>query len=157
MPWDGTRLMTARLDGDRADRYVKQVFGAPDLPVFQPEFSPDGRYLAFLANDGEWDTLYTSTSPAARSARWSRDASLMEPAWEPGHAPDGLERADALLPEERKAAGARSGRWTQSSQASPNSSTCAPYTWINAVGRLARGRRRVALIGSSPRSPTVSC
>src|SRR5258706_3891120 len=83
MPWDGTRLMTARFAGDRLSD-VPHFFGDVETPVFQPEFSPDGRHLAFLANDGEWDTLYTLELASGKKQALAKDASLMEPAWGQG-------------------------------------------------------------------------
>lgn len=83
MPWDGTRLMTAVLDGGALTN-VQQVFGDTEIPVFQPAFSPDGRFLAFLANDGEWDSLY-AVDLLNGERRILRDgASLLEPAWVQG-------------------------------------------------------------------------
>jgi Tol biopolymer transport system component len=55
MPWDGTRLVLAQLDGD-PPRIVQQkvIAGKEDLPVAQPLFSPDGRWLSYVACSGEW-------------------------------------------------------------------------------------------------------
>jgi dipeptidyl aminopeptidase/acylaminoacyl peptidase len=99
MPWDGCRLMTARLNGaELAD--VKQVFGDVDVPVFQPEFSADGRFLAFLAHpaqfgptknvgqagasEGEWDRLYILDLSTGEKRTLVKDAALLEPAWVQG-------------------------------------------------------------------------
>ncbi len=83
MPWDGTRLMTGSLNGSELCD-VKQVFGSENIPVFQPEFSPDGRYLAFLANDGEWDSLQTLELSTGQRKTLVGNASMMEPAWGQG-------------------------------------------------------------------------
>jgi dipeptidyl aminopeptidase/acylaminoacyl peptidase len=58
MPWDGTRLVLAQLDGD-PPRIVQQkvIAGKEDLPVAQPLFSPDGRWLSYVACSGEWEKL----------------------------------------------------------------------------------------------------
>ncbi|MDE2729306.1 MAG: hypothetical protein OXI19_14880, partial [Gemmatimonadota bacterium] len=43
MPWDGTRLKTARIDSARrAVENERTIAGDTDTPVFQPAFSPDG-------------------------------------------------------------------------------------------------------------------
>ena len=58
MPWDGTRLKLASLGG--APLHITEEHAidlAPDCAVQQPQFSPDGRYLSFIAEDGEWEDL----------------------------------------------------------------------------------------------------
>ena len=83
MPWDGTRLMTARLDGG-ALLDVKHILGDADTPVFQPAFSPDGRSLAFLANDGEWDSLYAVDLISGEKRALVQGVSLLDPPWVQG-------------------------------------------------------------------------
>jgi len=83
MPWDGTRLMSARLNGINLVE-IDHVFGDADIPVFQPEYSKDGRTLAFITNDGEWDTLYALDLPSGEKKALVKNASLMEPAWVQG-------------------------------------------------------------------------
>ena len=83
MPWDGTRLMTASLDGSKLSA-VRQVFGSVNIPVFQPEFSADGNFLAFLANDGEWDSLQVLELATGQIRSLVNHASLMDPAWGQG-------------------------------------------------------------------------
>ena len=41
MPWDGTELWVARLDGAGVPAAKELVAGGPDESVFQPEWSPD--------------------------------------------------------------------------------------------------------------------
>jgi dipeptidyl aminopeptidase/acylaminoacyl peptidase len=58
MPWDGTRIVLAKLDGEPpivAERKI--VAGDAITPVSQPRFSPDGRWLSYLAADGDWEDL----------------------------------------------------------------------------------------------------
>ena len=58
MPWDGTRLVLGRLEGS-PPRLVKRetIFAEPDLAAHQPQFSPDGRWLSYIASDEEWESL----------------------------------------------------------------------------------------------------
>jgi dipeptidyl aminopeptidase/acylaminoacyl peptidase len=58
MPWDGTRLMLGRLDGN-PPRMIDShsVAGGADQAVSQPQFSSDGRYLSYLVSNGEWEDL----------------------------------------------------------------------------------------------------
>ena len=79
MPWDGTRLMTARVNADGLAE-SQLIFGSNDIPVFQPEYSPDGRFLAFLASDGEWDTLYLINLAKGDKQALVTGSVLMDPA-----------------------------------------------------------------------------
>lgn len=85
MPWDGTRLMLAGLKGDcPAVQSARLVAGGSDVPILQPSFSPDGRYLSFIQNEGEWDQLVLYDLEADSKTILVRDASLLRPAWTQG-------------------------------------------------------------------------
>ncbi len=62
MPWDGTELRLATLSyaDDRPPRAVsvETVAGGATTAIFQPEFSPDGRYLAYISDADGWNRLY---------------------------------------------------------------------------------------------------
>ena len=58
MPWDGTHLYLGKLRFDAGqlpllDR-ATTVTGGEDISIFQPEFSPDGRYLAYVSDESGW-------------------------------------------------------------------------------------------------------
>lgn len=58
MPWDETRLMTGRLEGNPPRLVEKKVLvNLKDLPVKEPRFSPDGRWLSYVASNGEWEDV----------------------------------------------------------------------------------------------------
>ncbi|HPS32607.1 MAG TPA: prolyl oligopeptidase family serine peptidase [Anaerolineaceae bacterium] len=85
MPWDGTRLMFAVLDesgGAPAEAHL--LDGGPETPIFQPEFSPDGRYLAYLRNPGEWDQLVLFDLQTGEKRILLDGRSLLPPAWVQG-------------------------------------------------------------------------
>lgn len=85
MPWDGTRLMFAALDeGGDAIAEVHQLDGSSLTPTFQPEFSPDGRYLAYLRNQGEWDQLVLFDTHSGEKRVLLDGLSLLPPAWVQG-------------------------------------------------------------------------
>jgi dipeptidyl aminopeptidase/acylaminoacyl peptidase len=96
MPWDGTRLMFALLDeSGEACAEVHVLDGDASTPTFQPEFSPDGRYLAYLRNPGEWDQLVLFDLETGEKHVLLDGLSLLPPAWGQGArvlawAPDGL-------------------------------------------------------------------
>ncbi|MCB2210144.1 S9 family peptidase [bacterium] len=85
MPWDGTRLLLADLAGDvPAIQSKREIAGGPDLPVLQPAFSPDGRYLSYVQNKGEWDQLVLYDLEDGTEKVLLEGASLLKPAWVQG-------------------------------------------------------------------------
>ena len=53
MPWDGTRLYLGALEERRGEPNLVDVVpiaGGNDVSIFQPSFSPDGRYLAYVSD-----------------------------------------------------------------------------------------------------------
>jgi dipeptidyl aminopeptidase/acylaminoacyl peptidase len=61
MPWDGTQLYLGTLETAGSGFTLSQaivVAGGTDVSVFQPQFSPDGRYLAYVADPDGWWQLY---------------------------------------------------------------------------------------------------
>jgi len=57
MPWDGTELKLADLDGDGLAGDPVTVAGGPEESVFQPEWSPDG-VLHLVSDRTGWWNLY---------------------------------------------------------------------------------------------------
>jgi len=68
MPWDSTMLRMATLDVDNKGlpsiaeveslRMGTSVVDRPDVAIFQPQFSPDGRSLAYISDESGWSNLY---------------------------------------------------------------------------------------------------
>ena len=152
MPWDGTRLMLARLNGGQlSDR--QQIFGSESLPVFQPEFSADGRFLAFLANDGEWDSLNLLDLASGQKRVLVQDAALMEPAWVQGirlFAWSADSRSIYYLKNEN---GWRSLWLLDVASGETHALDFSPYTWISQIAASPAGNV-LALIASASRIPT---
>ena len=90
MPWDGCTLFLADVDatGPSLPRLlnVRAVAGGPEVAVFQPEFSRDGKALAFLSDAGGWHNLYLHNleDNTTRRITDERAAQLGEPAWGQG-------------------------------------------------------------------------
>jgi dipeptidyl aminopeptidase/acylaminoacyl peptidase len=62
MPWDGTELRLLTLEYDREGTpgvaSAQTIAGDERTAIFQPEFSPDGRYLAYVGDATGWSQLY---------------------------------------------------------------------------------------------------
>ncbi len=85
MPWGGTRLMYALLEGDQPQVQVLQhLAGGEDVPILQPAFSPDGRYLSYIRNEGEWDQLVLQDLKTGALTVLISDAAMLIPAWVQG-------------------------------------------------------------------------
>jgi len=85
MPWDGSRLVAAEFDPDiETPVSLWFVDGSAEVATFQPAFSPDGRYLAYLRNRGEWDELVVLDLTNGERRELVKDRSMLPPAWVQG-------------------------------------------------------------------------
>ncbi|WP_324716149.1 S9 family peptidase [Carboxydochorda subterranea] len=71
MPWDGSELRLAHLEegprGLPVVSRVETVAGGDDVEVFQPAFSPDGRWLAYVSDETGWANLHLCDLETGRS------------------------------------------------------------------------------------------
>jgi dipeptidyl aminopeptidase/acylaminoacyl peptidase len=62
MPWDATELRLAKIAHDTSEmpylESVETLAGGSDTAVFQPEFSPDGRYLSYVSDESGFGQIY---------------------------------------------------------------------------------------------------
>lgn len=62
MPWNGTELRLIQLGTDGGGMpYTDQIVtleGDPTTAIFQPQFSPDGRYLSYVSDATGWGQIY---------------------------------------------------------------------------------------------------
>lgn len=62
MPWDGTRLYLGSLAFPRKGLPVMEhttiLAGDESISIFQPQFSPNGRYLAYVSDQTGWWQIY---------------------------------------------------------------------------------------------------
>jgi dipeptidyl aminopeptidase/acylaminoacyl peptidase len=61
MPWDGTYLRLSKLNFEGslpALEEIETIAGGETISIFQPEFSPDGRFLAYVSDASGWWQLY---------------------------------------------------------------------------------------------------
>jgi dipeptidyl aminopeptidase/acylaminoacyl peptidase len=84
MPWDGTGLYVVHLEqgGPEMVKDIEQLAGGPEVAIFQPMFSPDGRYLAYVSDESGWGQIYVrDLSDGSIRQLTQGEAEHGEPAW----------------------------------------------------------------------------
>jgi dipeptidyl aminopeptidase/acylaminoacyl peptidase len=87
MPWEGSRLQMGTVRYDTPDfpyvTAIQTLAGDASVGIFQPAFSPDGRFLAYVSNQSGWDTLYLYDLEAGSHRALFPDnrAEMGQPAW----------------------------------------------------------------------------
>lgn len=89
MPWDSTELWLGLLhqsaEGLPYVEKKKAIAGGNHQSIFQPEFSPDGRYLAFVSDESGWWQIYVYDLKNGESRQLTRvEAEHAKPAWVQG-------------------------------------------------------------------------
>ena len=155
MPWQSTRLMLANLDGKLpAITHLQVIAGQANGVYTQPQFSPDGRWLSYLADAGEWDQLVLLDLETGQAKTlYQGEKSLLTPAvWVQGV------RSFGWSPDSRSVYClenfAGQARLLRVDMASGQATTIktAPYTWLEQVS-ISPQYGQVALIASSPQDP----
>ncbi len=151
MPWDGTRLMTGSLTSSGLIDQ-KQIFGSKDIPVFQPEYSPDGCSLAFLANDGEWDSLFVLNLESGKLRAMVENAALIDPAWVQGIKLYGWSADSSGIFYLQNIRGTRTLHSLEIKSGQSRQIDIAPYTWVSQI-TVSPVSNKFAIIASSPKIP----
>lgn len=154
MPWDGSRVMLAELAG--TPPVIQQVIhagGDEQIPVFQPAFSPNGEWLAFVEGNGEWDHLILFHIPTRekRVLYAPEQAHLMVPAWVQGL------RTLAWAPDSQSIyvvqnAMGRSSLYRIGLNGKAEEIVISPYTWLSQITISPRDGA-LAFIASAPQIP----
>ncbi len=106
MPWDGTELWLAELDGDGAPRNARRVAGGPAESIFQPEWSPPGAgdngALHFISDRSGWWNLYRlggddAGGDVAAERLYAMDADFGLPQWVFGMSSYAFLDADSVI------------------------------------------------------------
>lgn len=89
MPWNGSELRLVSLERQEDDMPravdVVTLVGDDETAIFQPEFSPDGRYLSYVSDGGGWGQIYLyDLERQAHYQLTSAQAEHGTPAWAQG-------------------------------------------------------------------------
>ncbi len=89
MPWDGTELRLAAVGYDQAGfPYIESaqtIVGDSETAIFQPEFSPDGKSLAYVSDASGWWQIYIyDLETGQRRQLTTAEAEHAVPAWSQG-------------------------------------------------------------------------
>lgn len=84
MPWDGTRLHWAKVAIGRMPQLenIQVITGGETTSVFQPEFTPDGRFLLYVSDEtGWWRLAQHDLTTGERRWLTPEGAEYGDPAW----------------------------------------------------------------------------
>lgn len=154
MPWDGTRLCIGRFDPQTlALSEVTQMAGGADTPVFQPEFSPDGKWLAFITGYGEWDSLVVLDLQTGERRNLVSGSSLLQPAWVQGVRTIGWSPTSQSIYYLQNDSGFGS-LWRVALEGGAGERIdLGPYTWLEQLA-ISPFEERLALVASAAVVPT---
>ncbi|MFN3928909.1 MAG: S9 family peptidase, partial [Thermoflexus sp.] len=152
MPWDGTRLRLARLEGTPPRLVsVETIAGDERTPVFQPAFSPDGRFLSYIITEGEWDALIVLDLETGARRTLVTGTTLAPPAWVHGLRVYGWSpRGDRIF--YRRNENAFAALEAVDLEGNIHRLDITPYAWFEQLA-VAPDREALAMIASSPTLP----
>ena len=160
MPWDGTELWLADFSAEGGPRVSnpRKVTGGADVSIYQPEFSPEGRTIAFVSDETGWGQLYLCDLASGETRRLTEgEAEYGQPAWAQG------KRSYAFIEGGRRIAAVRSERGFDRlelietatgtvREAGPGMSA---YTYIDQVTATPAGTEIAAIVSGSGRPARV--
>jgi len=156
MPWTGTRLMLARLtqNGEPGIGGLSQPAGNDAQPVSQPAFSPDGRWLSYIIQSGNWESLvlHNLENGDQHVLLEGEGLLLSTPAWVQGLRFYGWS-ADSQRIYFLRNSGGFASLWVVDVQSeNSNQIDTSPYTWLSQISVSSSGEN-VAFRASSPAHP----
>ena len=159
MPWEGTRLCLGQVR--YASGHLPQVCdvetlaGSRTASIFQPTFSPDGRYLAYIGNQSGWGQLYLyDVRERTHRVLTNVPAECGQPAWTQGMRTYGFRHDGQGLYYVPNTQGFRRLWYYDLAQhcAMPHQADLAAYTWLDQP-TLAPTHATLACIASAPTLP----
>jgi dipeptidyl aminopeptidase/acylaminoacyl peptidase len=155
MPWDGARLVLAELENSPphiTDQRV--VAGSTDIPVSQPQFSADGRWLCYVISSGEWENLVLLDLETGEEKILveGEGFTLSMPAWVQGIHNYGWNHQSQSLFYCRFTEGVAALWSVDIESGSSHQIDTGPYTWIQQVS-VSPVADEVAFIASGPAVP----
>ena len=82
MSWDGSQVKTAHFDPvTKTISNIETIAGGNTTPVFQPEFSPDGRFISYIQGAGDTDDLILFDLASGDKIVVLHNEILIQPAW----------------------------------------------------------------------------
>jgi len=122
--------------------------GDADTPIFQPAFSPDGRYLSYIVQDGEWESLVLYDLDEGKVRTLVLDAVLSIPAWVQGMRMHAWSFDSAHIFYVRNEKG-RHSLWVVEVETGKTAEIKTPYTHIIQLA-ASPADGKLAFIGESP-------
>ncbi len=154
MPWDGTRLMLGRFSaaGLRVEE-VRCLAGDAGTPAWQPQFSPDGRWLSYISSGVDWDRLVLRemASGTERVLMKGERLLLATPAWTQGQHTHGWSGDSQTIFSIRNYGG-HASLWQVHLDGGAEEIDTAPYTWLWQLSVSPTGRE-AAFLASAPCVP----
>lgn len=154
MPWDGTNLRVGKLTvsplGLPIIADTTTIAGGENISIFQPEFSPDGRYLAYVSDEAGWWHIYLYDLESGEYRKLTDgEAEHGIPAWQQGF------RTYAFDPQNQKLYFIRNQNgfaslWQMDPETGQREkiSLGEDYTWMEQIAVAPEGGR-ISLIASS--------
>jgi dipeptidyl aminopeptidase/acylaminoacyl peptidase len=160
MPWDGTSLRMGRIsekDSPKHTPYLGEVItvaGDDNTSIFQPCFSPDGRYLAYISDkDGWWQLYLYDLQTGTHKQITSEEAEYGIPAWIQGMRTYGFSQDSKTIYAIRNHMGVNS-LWKISLTGDPQIESLPVGENYTAFDQIAISRRnQIALLASGGGTP----
>lgn len=163
MPWDASRLYLGRLGaGSGRLPAVEEIIlaaGGEEVSVFQPEFSPDGRSLAYASDESGWWQLYLRDLESGANRQLTfEEAEHGAPIWVQGQRTYGFHPSGRRIVFIRNRGGYASLWALELESGAERQIPLDGYTWLEQPAISPYGER-IALIASGSRRPTqlITC